>query len=234
MKGIITFLFLIVISINLYSQNNDKELLTRVRKTVKNNSVKTPKSYAEKLNIGFNFGAVFSTYGEEFNKAFDNNLGLSIGIDLYYKKLFLGFNILFSSSKLNQDLIIDDFFLNNGKRSMINNGNITFGYSVYETRRFRILPFIGYGGFGFVEVSNNNSDEFAFINNTTFGLNFDIKSNKKTSSKPNLIGYYERGNYFLRAKIFISNSVGNSQFKGHSINMGLIIGIQGAMLKHID
>lgn len=229
MKRIITFLFLIVFSINSYSQNG--ELLKR--NTFKSNPTKKQKTYAEKLNLGFNFGAVFSTYGKEFDKTFDNSLGLHIGIDLYYKKLLLGFNMLFSSSKLNQNLIIDDFFLETGKRSMINNGNLTFGYSIYETNRFRILPFIGYGGFGFLETSGNNSDESAFVKSVAFGLNFDLKSNKKTSSKPNIIGYYERTNFFLRAKIFMSNSIGESSFEGHSINMGLIIGLQGAMLKSI-
>ncbi|MEE9407894.1 MAG: hypothetical protein V3V28_07450 [Polaribacter sp.] len=227
MKKIITLLFLIVISNNSYSQNNDKN-------NVKNKTRNTQNSYAEKLHLGFNVGASYSTYGKNFNKPFDNSIGFSVGIDFFYKKLFLGFNMLFTSSKLNEDLMIDDFFLNEGKKSMINNGNITLGYSIYETHRFRILPFIGYGGFSFVEVSNNNSGESAFIKNTVFGLNFDLKSNKKTSSKQNFIGYYERGNSYLRAKIFISNSVGESSFKGNSINMALIIGIQGRMLKSID
>ena len=234
MKRSIAFLFLIIISINSYSQNNNKELLINNRNTVKNDSIQTNKSHAEKVNIGFNFGALFSTYNKEFDKTFDNSLGFNIGVDFFYKKLFLGFNMLFSSSKLNQDLIIDDFFLNEGKRSMINHGNITFGYSIYETHRFRIAPFIGYGGIGFVEVLDDNSGKSAFINNTAFGLNFDIKTTKKTSSKPNFIGYYERTNYYLRGKILICNSVGESSFKGSSINMGLIIGLQGNMLKSID
>ena len=179
------------------------------------------------------FEDFLSNYGKEFNETFDSSLGFYVGIEFYYKKLFLEFNMLFSSSKLNQDLVINDFFLNEGKRSMINSGNITFGYSIYETHRFRILPFIGYGGFGFVETPNDNSDESAFINNATFGINFDLKSNRKTNSKQNFMGYYEQKNSYLRAKIFVSNSIGESSFKGYSINIGLIIGIQGSMSKSI-
>ena len=229
MKRIIAFLFLIIISIHSYAQKSNNELLV----ISKNNSNKIQKSYADNFNIGFNFGAVFSNYGKEFNETFDSSLGFYVGIEFYYKKLFLEFNMLFSSSKLNQDLVINDFFLNEGKRSMINSGNITFGYSIYETHRFRILPFIGYGGFGFVETPNDNSDESAFINNATFGINFDLKSNRKTNSKQNFMGYYEQKNSYLRAKIFVSNSIGESSFKGYSINIGLIIGIQGSMSKSI-
>ncbi|QNM85481.1 hypothetical protein H9W90_15035 [Polaribacter pectinis] len=231
MKKIISFLFLIIISINSFSQNN-RDLLIRNGNTVNNNSNKNKDFKTEKFNLGFNFGALFSTYGKEFDKTFDNTLGLNVGLDFFYKKIFIGFNMLFSSSKLKQDLIIDNFYLNTGKRSMINNGNIALGYTVYETNRFRLLPFIGYGGFGFVEVSNDNSDESAFINNVAFGLNFDLKSNKRTSNKPNFIGYYERSSFYLRAKIFVSNSIGKSSFKGNSINMGLNIGIEGSMFKN--
>ncbi|WP_298882119.1 hypothetical protein [uncultured Polaribacter sp.] len=179
---------------------------------------------------GLNGGVDFAFYNDKYKEIFNNTAALTFGFEFSYKKLFMGLNMSITNSKLNENIVHNSFLNSKGNRSTISNLNITLGYPIYETNKFRILPFAGYGILSLGEVNKEkNKDEIT--NGSSFiGLNFDFKNRKRVNFTPSLFNIREEGNSYIRAKIFMSKSNFNPNLKGYSINIGIAYGIEGRLL----
>ncbi|SDR66446.1 hypothetical protein SAMN05216503_0163 [Polaribacter sp. KT25b] len=175
-------------------------------------------------------GVDFGFYGDTYNEVFNNTIAMSLGFEFSYKKVFMGLNMNFTNSKLNTDLIDDSFLITEGERSTIGLLNGYVGYPVYETKKFRIMPFAGYGLTFLSEAGNEDNKQETSAATSVFGVNFDLKNKKKVNFTPSLFDIREEGNSYFRARIFMSNSNFNPNLKGYSFNIGLYYGIEGRLL----
>ncbi|WP_339658841.1 hypothetical protein [uncultured Polaribacter sp.] len=175
-------------------------------------------------------GVDFGFYGDTYNEVFNSTIAMSLGFEFSYKKVFMGLNMNFTNSKLNTDLMDDSFIIPQGERSTIGLLNGYFGYPVYETKKFRIMPFAGYGLTFLSEAGNEDNKQETSAATSIFGVNFDLKNKKTVNFTPSLFDIREEGNSYFRARIFMSNSNFNPTLKGYSINIGLFYGIEGRFL----
>ncbi|MGB1042719.1 MAG: hypothetical protein ACPGU6_04940 [Tenacibaculum sp.] len=175
-------------------------------------------------------GIDFGIQGGDFKDIFNNTLSFGFGFEFSYKKTFLLLNMSLTNSKLNNDLIDNDFLLNKGKRSSIAHLNLSLGYPVYENEKIKVLPFIGYGFTEFSEVGKEKSKQTTLAGTSVLGLNIDFKNKKRVNLTPNFFNIKEEGNSFIRTRVFLSNSNFNPNLKGYSINIGIAYGFEAKSL----
>lgn len=177
------------------------------------------------------FGGVdFGFYGDTYNEIFNNTIAMSLGFEFSYKKIFMGLNMSLTNSKLNTDLIDDSLLINKEERASIGLLNSYFGYPIYDSNKFRIVPFAGYGVTFLGEAGNKDDKQENYAGTSVFGVNFDFKNKKTINFTPTVFNMREEGNSYFRARIFMSNSNFNPTLKGYSINIGLSYGIEGRLL----
>lgn len=181
-------------------------------------------------SYGMYGGLDFNIQGNKYKEIFNNTIGVSLGFEFSYKKIFMGLNMSFSSSKLKQDLIDNSLTIPKGEKSSIGLLNTYFGYPIFETEKVRITPFIGYGVGFLSEIGNQDNKEEISAGTSIFGFNFDLKNKKTVNFTPSIFNLREEGNTYFRAKIFLSNSNFNSNLKGYTLNIGLAYGFEAKSL----
>lgn len=174
-------------------------------------------------------GLDFGINGNEYKEIFNNTISLALGFEFSYKNIFMGLNMSFTNSKLNRDLIDNSLTIPQGERSTIGLLNSYFGYPVYENKKIRITPFVGYG-VTFLSEANKKDKEEVSAGTSIFGLNFDLKNKKRVNFTPTFLDLREEGNSYFRARIFLSNSNFNSGLKGYILNIGLAYGFEAKSL----
>ena len=175
-------------------------------------------------------GVDFGTYGGDYKENFNNTLALSFGFEFSYKKVYLLLNMGITNSKLNKDLVDTDLFLAKGEKTLMGNFNAAIGYPVYETKKIKFTPFVGYGLSSFGEVGDSKNKQETTAGTSVFGLNVDFKNRKRVNFIPSLFNIREEGNSFIRARVFVSNSSFNPNLKGYSINIGVAYGFEARLL----
>lgn len=179
---------------------------------------------------GLYAGLDFGMYGDTYKELFNHTIGINLGFEFSYKKIFMGLNMGITNSKLNNNLVDPSLIISAGKRSSIGILNAYFGYPVYETNKFRVIPFVGYGVNFLSEVSEDNNRQEINTGTSLFGVNIDFKGKKKVYFTPSIFNVKEEGYSYFRARFFINNSNFNSNLKGYTINIGLSYGIEGRFL----
>lgn len=207
-----------------------KWLLKTSEELATSSSFEIPDFRKSNWTYGLFGGVDFGFYGDTYNETFNNTIAMALGFEFSYKKVFMGLNMSFTNSKLNTDLIDDSFMIPEGDKSTIGLLNGYFGYPVYETKKFRIMPFAGYGLTFLGEVGNQDIKQETSAATSIFGVNFDFKNKKTVNFTPSLFNIREEGNSYFRARIFMSNSNFNPNLKGYSLNIGLSYGIEGRFL----
>ncbi|WP_026775892.1 hypothetical protein [Polaribacter sp. Hel_I_88] len=208
----------------------EKWLLKTTQLLASTNIFEIPDYRKSNWTYGLYGGVDFGVYGNEYSEIFNNTIALSLGFEFSYKKVFMGLNMNITNSKLNKDLVDDTLIIPKGEKSTISVLNGYFGYPVYESKKFRILPFVGYGVQLFGEAGDQDDKQEISAGASIFGLNFDFKSKKTVNFTPTIFDLREEGNSYFRARIFVSNSNFNPNLKGYSINIGLFYGIEGRLL----
>lgn len=131
-------------------------------------------------DFGFNLGLGGGyTFFNNKNLALNGCTLLNIG--LIYKRWQLDMGIQGSFGKLLQDVPIEDW--QKGERMTVTNFDFSLGYSVLDTKRWRITPF---GGFAYNEIiSGNSTDKKNKVNGYSplLGVDFDLKLNPWHSLK---------------------------------------------------
>ncbi|QTD36860.1 hypothetical protein JL193_12080 [Polaribacter batillariae] len=194
------------------------------------NSFELPDYRKSNWTYGLYGGLDFGLYGGKYKEIFNNTIALSLGFEFSYKKVFMGLNMTFTNSKLNNNLVDNSFIIPEAERSTIGLFNAYFGYPVYETEKFRIMPFAGYGITVFGEVGEDKNKEETTKGTSIFGLNFDFKNKKTVNFIPTIFNLRDEGNSYFRARIFLSNSNFNQNLKGYILNLGISYGIEGRIL----
>jgi hypothetical protein len=208
----------------------DKWLLKTTNELTASRSFEIPDFRKSNWTYGLYGGVDFGFYGDTYSEIFNNTIAMSLGFEFSYKKVFMGLNMSFTNSKLNTDLIDDSLLIPEGEKSTIGLLNSYFGYPVYETKKFRIIPFAGYGVTFFGEVGDLDNKQETSAATSIFGVNFDLKNKKTVNFTPSLFNIREEGNSYFRARIFMSNSNFNTNLKGYTLNIGLSYGIEGRFL----
>ena len=211
-------------------ETTEKWLIKTTQELANSNAFEIPDYRKSNWTYGLYGGLDFGLYGDVYGEIFNNTISLSLGFEFSYKKVFMGLNMNFTNSKLNSDLIDDSFTISKGEKSTIGLLNTYFGYPIYETKKFRIIPFAGYGVQFFGETGNKNDEKEISKETSIFGVNFDFKNKKTINFTPTIFGLREEGNSYFRARIFMSNSNFNTNLKGYSVNIGLSYGIEGRIL----
>lgn len=175
-------------------------------------------------------GMDYGVYGDAYKDIFNSTLALAMGFEFSYKKLFLALNMSLTNSTLNKDLQDNTFLIPEGDKSTISLLNVSLGYPLYETNKFRILPFAGYGITALGEVVEEGDKDEITQGTTFFGLNFDFKNRKRVNFTPSIFNIREEGNTYIRARIFISNSNFNPTLKGYGVHIGIAYGLEGRLL----
>ncbi|WP_146190715.1 hypothetical protein [Polaribacter aquimarinus] len=207
-----------------------KWLLKTTQKLTNSASFKVPNFRKSSWTYGMYSGIDFSAYGNTYNEIFNNTIALGLGFEFSYKKVFMGLNMSFTNSKLNKDLTNNSFKVSKGEKSTIGLLNTYFGYPVYDAKKIRVMPFVGYGVRFFGESGNKDNKKETSAGTSIFGFNFDFKNKKTVNFTPTVFGLREEGYSYFRARIFMSNSNFNPNLKGYTLNIGLSIGIEGKLL----
>ena len=207
-----------------------KDWLEKTNKELANTSnFRIPDYKRSNWTYGLYGGLDFGTYGGDYKDFINNTLALTLGFEFSYKKVYLLLNMAITNSKLNKDLVDTDLFLAKGEKTLIGNFNAAIGYPIYETKKIKFTPFVGYGITSFSEVGDKNTDEIT-TGASVFGLNVDFKNRKRVNFIPSLFNIREEGNSYIRARVFVAKSNFNPNLKGYSINIGVAYGIEGRLL----
>lgn len=215
----------------IHKETTDKWLQQTIAEIETTSSFEIPQLRRSNWSYGLYVGLDFGIYGKEYREFFNNTIAVSLGFEFSYKKVFMGLNMNFTNSKLNQNLIDDSLTILKGERATIGLLNISLGYPVYETEKFRILPFAGYG-LNFISEAGKQEDKDEISKGASiFGVSFDFKNKKTVNFTPSIYNLKEEGNSYIRARIFMSNSSFNQNLKGYSINIGIAYGIEARFLQ---
>ena len=125
-------------------------------------------------DFGFTYG-LGGGYSFFNNKNFDVNGCMIMNMGFIYKKWQVDMGVQGSFGKLAQDIHFENWF--KGKSITVTNIGISLGYSVFDSKRWRITPF---GGFAFNQITAGKTEE----NNTIIkgyspllGMDVDLKLN---------------------------------------------------------
>lgn len=128
-----------------------------------------PKYNIKNFGWGMNFGATskifFGQFKESFSTAFDANL---IGLNFAFKKVHSSFNFGVGSNKVKKEYT-DERVWPKGLETNIGWIDLNLGYSIFESPKFRVIPFLGTGFYEIYATSRNND----FFNNHTI-TNFTL------------------------------------------------------------
>ena len=205
-------------------------LVSTTKELATTNNFMIPDYKRSNWTYGLYGGVDFGIYGGNYKEYFNNTLALTFGFEFSYKKIYLLLNMAITNSKLNKDLVDTDLFLAKGEKTLMGNFNAAIGYPVYETKKMKFTPFVGYGISSFGEVGDNKNKNETTAGTSVFGLNVDFKNRKRVNFTPSLFNIREEGNSFIRARVFVSNSSFNPNLKGYSINIGVAYGFEARLL----
>lgn len=208
----------------------DKWLTKTEQELLTTKSFEIPDFRKSKWTYGMYGGVDYSMYGDTYKEIFNNTIALTLGFEFSYKKLYLGLNISLTNSKLNNNLTDNSFTILKGEKSIISTFNASLGYPIYETEKFRLMPFVGYGLTAFGETGKDKNKDETTSGTSFFGINLDFKNRKTINFTPSLFNVREEGYSYFRARFFIGKSNFNPNLKGYSFNIGLAYGIEGKLL----
>ncbi len=211
-----------------------KEWLTKTEKDLDaTKNYEIPDYKRSSWTYGGYLGLEYCMYGQEYKEFFNTTIGLALGFEFSYKKIYFASNISLTTSTLKKDIYHHDTHIE--EKATIGLMNASLGYPLYENDNLRLIPFIGYGVTFLNEPRSDDrpksADKKGIASGATFlGLNFDRKRRKQVNFRQSFLDIREEGFHFIRGRVFLSHSNFNSNLKGYTINIGLSYGIEGRLL----
>jgi len=202
-----------------------------LQKTNKELAIKPtiPKFNYSNWGFGIYFGLDFGMHTQQYKQLLNNTVGLTFGLETSYKKVTLSFNGSITNSKLKR-VFNDDFNAPIGDKVTLALLNVTLGYPIYDTKKTRVTPFIGYGLTEFAEIKKDNKKS-AVATGLHFGINTDLKLKKTIEFTPDVFNLKGVSYFYVRTHLSVAKSNFNLNAKGYFINFGIAVGIDGLFIK---
>lgn len=133
---------------------------------------------------GFDISGGYTALTENLGKSFNSGGNLSLGGDIYYKRVNLNFQITSTFSKNRTEKTLpeyDDLVWKDRAKISASSVDFALGYALIDNRYLNIAPFAGIGGTIFAPLQkeiDDNSDMKKFqMSKTTFltGVSLDFK-----------------------------------------------------------
>ncbi len=207
-----------------YQEWNDY-IHTKLFETNISHPVSFRKGY---FGYGMYIGTGMGIYTSSLGKHFSPSIILNYGFDFSYKKSFLMISADLAWNKLKQDLETSVHW-GEGNGTNFALGNLSYGYAFWERKKFRVIPFIGYGFMEFSDQSMNQEGEVnPFLlqrSGPIVGINTDFILRKRL----NLFRSSYLGNEYVETNIKAKITIGKANYQSdlEGLIIHLTFGISG-------
>lgn len=187
------------------------------------NSDFIPEIELSNWGFGIYIGYEHPSFTDSFKSYLNPNGGFSFGVETLFKNsyIFAGLSAIFNEVKQ------DFYFKKNhesGKKTQFSQFTLSYGYNVFHEKKINLIPFIGLGITSYLEKSDQDNQFWESAFSYNYGLSFDYKL-KTIFNLTSDINNKKTNNYlFLRTRLFVNNVKFSEDFKGKSINLGILLG----------
>ncbi|MDO9153495.1 MAG: hypothetical protein Q7U47_07300 [Paludibacter sp.] len=188
-----------------------------------------------KKDVGYGFGAGFgnSIFTGELNNYFSPAFNFVYGFDFSYKKSNLFLNATLGGNRVMRNLSVNEGNLYKGQQTTYAIGDLTYGYTLTNNSKLRLIPFAGIGFMEFAGV-NRDTDTRISLNSLcpVLGLTADYKFKKYMNLIPDqFIGAREFVDLVLRGRLYVARADYNPNLQGYSVNLTVSVYGLGSMFK---
>lgn len=192
-----------------------------------------PEFTVGNFGYGMHIGLGTAFYTGNTAKYFTPALFLNYGFYFSYKKSNLFLNAILGGNRVH-NTITNIPGWNEGMRTGYALGDISYGYTITDNAKIRLVPF---AGIGFTEQSASTNDTDANgLNLNSFtvlgGLTTYFKIRHRLNLLPDpLLGLREITETSIKARLFLAGANYGSSVKGASINLSVSISGMGKTLR---
>ena len=191
------------------------------------------KRYPKGFGIGMHLGAGSEFYTGPLASFVTPVAGIDFGFDLAFSRVNLYLNGLIGwGGRYKQDILRDGYKWEAGKRISGGNLEVSAGYTVYDSPRWRIAPFAGIG-VGFIDYPyhpanpKKNSDEISGFRFQA-GISADYKFYRLVEYLPEMDGLSE---FSVKTRLYVARTAFPTPAPAWTINIGISANMLAWMLK---
>lgn len=186
-----------------------------------------PEYSVGSFGYGMHIGLGSSVYAGNVGSYFSPALFLNYGFDFSYKKSNIMLSAILGGNGIKKSIVSEPGWYS-GKNSGFAIGDISYGYTLFDNNKFRIIPF---AGFGFFEQTTASAERLYNVNMLA-GVTGYYKFRHWLNFLPDpLIGVREISEASLRARLFVSGVNYGNNLNGASINFSISISGGGKFMK---
>ncbi len=175
------------------------------------------------MHIGMGSGFYTGNVGSYLSPAFF----LNYGFDFSYKKSNIMLSAILGGNRIKRSIISEPGWYS-GKNSGFAIGDVSYGYTLFEHNKFRIIPF---AGFVFFEQTTASAEKLYNVNLLT-GVTGYYKIRHWLNFLPDpLIGVREISEASVRTRLFVSGVNYGNNLSGASVNFSISISGGGKFMK---
>ncbi len=183
----------------------------------------TPGNFEYGMYIGFGNGFYVGDIGNHLTSPFY----LNYGFDFSYKKSNIMLSAILGGNRVKSSIVSDQGWYSR-KKSGFAIGDLTYGYSLFENNKFKIIPF---AGFGFFEQTTKSAERLYDVN-VIAGITGFYKIRNRLNLIPDpLIGLREFSETSIRTRFFVSGINYGNNLNGAMLNLTVSISGAGKLIK---
>lgn len=174
--------------------------------------------------FGLYMGLNNSFLSGSLSDCFDSSpVGFTMGWEVDYKKSVFCLDLSASGAKFKKDYFRYENW-HKGKYANMFEVNFNYGYTVYNSLKLKVYPFIGLGSLSFSlpKPEDDNKQNSIYATNLIGGVGAEYKIHNYVNLVPNL--WWGSGNFYrtsVKARLFVTKSDFYNDLKGYYVNFSV-------------
>lgn len=186
-----------------------------------------PEYTVGNFGYGMHIGLGSGIYAGNVGNYLSSPIYLNYGFDFSYKKSNIMLNAIIGGNRIKNSIVTEPGWYS-GKKSSYAIGDVSYGYTLLENNKFKMIPF---AGIGFFEQTAASAERLYNVNFLA-GITGFYKIRYWLIFLPDpLMGVREMSEASLRARLFVSGINYGNNLNGASINFSISIAGGGKFIK---
>lgn len=174
-----------------------------------------PKVKPRNFKGGVFLGYSYAFADEKLSNYFNPNSGLSLGFDVFYKRVNLTIGVHLVASEVASDFQIGNELWKKEYNGGIDYGNFGLGYVIMDSKKTKVTPFVGFSSYtAYIEEEEEKYDfnDIGF----SYGINYDYKFIKSVNFIS--VPYRETIEHYVKLRVSITQ-FDHNPIEGNLINL---------------